>query len=120
MEIPLFDADKVPQPKEKIRIEDLKATPYPDRYRVFIEIKVTPFRERPNLLIAMRNAEGRVIGELSVIETMHSEMEFTLHIRNVADPAGEYTLTADLFYERRNPPQDQQQVNFEIPTESEA
>jgi hypothetical protein len=120
MEIPLFDADKVPQPKDKIRIEDLKATPYPDRYRVFIEVKVTPFRDRPNLLLVMRDTEGRVIGELSVIETMHSEMEFTLHIRNVADPAGEYTLTADLFYEKRNPPQDQRQVNFEIPPESEA
>jgi hypothetical protein len=115
MEIPLFDADKVPQPKDRIRIEDLKATPYPDRFRVFIEVRVTPFRDRPNLLLVLRNDEGRVMGELSVIETMHSEMEFTMHIRNVADPAGEYVVTVDMFYETRNPPQDRREYRFEIP-----
>jgi hypothetical protein len=116
MEIPLFDADKVPQPKDKIRIESLRAMPYQDRFRVFIEIKVTPFRDRPNLLLVLRSAEGRVVGELSIIETMHSEMEFTMHIRNLADPAGEYVLTADLFFENRNPPQDRKEFAFGIPT----
>jgi hypothetical protein len=120
MEIPLFDADKVPQPKDKIRIVDLRAIPYPDRYRVFIEVKVTPFRDRPNLLLVMRDLNGKMIGELSIIETMHSEMEFTMHVRNVADPAGEYTLTADLFFETRNPPQDQRRIQFEIPPAPES
>lgn len=115
MDIPIFDADKVPQPKEKIRIEQLRAAPYPDRFRVFIEIHVTPFRDRPNLLLALRNLEGRLIAELNVIETMHSEMEFTMHVRGVADPAGEYLLEADLFYENRNPPQDHREVSVVIP-----
>lgn len=116
MEIPLFDTgDQIPQPKDKIRIEDLKVTPYPDRFRVFIEVKVTPFRERPNLILAMRDLDGKLIGELSIIETMHANMEFTMHIRGMADPAGQYTLTADLFYENKNPPQDRRVVEFEIP-----
>ncbi|MBC8098054.1 MAG: hypothetical protein H7Y11_01310 [Armatimonadetes bacterium] len=117
MEIPLFDTgDAIPQPKDQIRIEGLNAQPYPDRYRVFIEVKVTPFRERPNLILALRDADRRMVAELSIIETMHANMEFTMHIRHVTDPAGDYMLTADLFYETKNPPQDQREVEFTIPS----
>ena len=115
MDIQFFnDNDQVPKPKNEIRIESLIATPYPDRYRVFVEIKVTPFQERPNLILVARNAEGRIVGELNIIETMHANMEFTLHIRNVSDPVGEYTLSAELFYENKNPPQDQAEFVFVI------
>ncbi len=118
MDIPIFDADKVPQPKDKIRIEHLRAMPYPDRFRIFIEVNVTPFRDRPNLLLVLRTMDGRVITELNIIETMHSEMEFTMHIRGVADPAGEYVLSADMFYETRNPPQDRKEVHLLIPPDT--
>lgn len=115
MDIPIIDGDKVPQPKDKIRIESLRAAAYPDRFRVFIEVKVTPFRDRPNLILALRTKEGRLVNDLSIIETMHSEMEFTMHIRNVADPAGDYVLTAEMFFETKNPPQDRQTFEFSIP-----
>jgi hypothetical protein len=116
MDIPLFDSGQVPQPKDKIRIESLRAAAYPDRFRVFVEVKVTPFRERPNLILALRDASGRVVSELSIIETMHASMEFTMHIRGVSNPDGAYTLTADLFYETRNPPQDRQTAELTIPS----
>jgi hypothetical protein len=120
MDIQLFnDPNLVPQPKHKIKIEALNATPYPDRFRIFIEIKVTPFQERPNLILVARNTEGRIVGELNIIETMHYDMEFTLHIRGVDDPAGDYTLTADLFYETKNPPQDRKTVDFTVPMQEE-
>jgi len=115
MDIPLFPSDKIPKPKDEIRIEELVITPYPDRFRVHIHIQVTPFQERPNLLIVAHNEEDRIVSELNVIETMHYDMEFTLHIRNVQDPAGLYTLTADLFYETRNPPQDRRIETFTVP-----
>lgn len=115
-DIPLFDnGDQVPQPQEKVRIEDLKATPYPDRFRVYIEINVTPFLERPNLILALRNQDDVIVGELNIIETMHAKMEFTLHVRGVDDPAGDYTLQAELFYENKNPPQDRRELSFSIP-----
>jgi hypothetical protein len=118
MSIEFFDDNsQVPKPKDEIKIEELTVQPYPDRFRVWLEIKVTPFQERPNLIVALRNTEGRMVGELNVIETMHANMEFTLHIRNVDDPAGDYTLQVDLFYETRNPPQDQKTIEFSIPTE---
>lgn len=117
MDIPLFPSDKIPRPKDEIRIEEVVITPYPDRFRVHIHIQVTPFQERPNLLIVAHNEEDRIVSELNVIETMHHDMEFTLHIRNVQDPAGLYTLTADLFYETRNPPQDRRVETFLVPEE---
>lgn len=118
MEIPLFPSDKIPQPANEIRIEQIDAVVYPDRFRVRIHVRVTPFLERPNLLLVARNQDGVIAAELNIIETMHYDMEFTLHIRNIKEPAGEYTLSVDLFYQTRNPPQDQQQITFVIPEAS--
>jgi hypothetical protein len=115
MDINIFDdPNKVPQPRENIRIEDLSATPHNDRFRVHVEVSVTPFRERPNLLLVLQNAAGDVVSELNIIETMHADMEFTIHVRGVDDPAGDYMLTAELFYETRNPPQDKRSVSLSI------
>ena len=119
MEGSFFEISDNGRPREEIRIENLAVTPYPDRFRIFIEIEVTPFRERPNLLVVVHDADDRIIGELDIISTMHHKMEFTMHIRGVADPAGQYTVTAELFYETRNPPQDRRIEAFVIP-EAEA
>ena len=113
------DPNKVPKPKDQIRIESMKAAPYADRFRVYVEVSVTPFLERPNLLLVLRDAHGKNMSELNVIATMHSDMDFTIHIRNVDDPAGEYTLYVELFYESRNPPQDTASYTFTVPTADE-
>lgn len=116
MNIQFFDdPNSIPQPKDKVRIEALEITGYPDRFRVHIHIKVTPFLERPNLILAIHDEEDHIVSELNVIETMHADMEFTMHIRGVEDPAGAYTLTAILFYETKNPPQHQLVEAFIIP-----
>lgn len=116
MEINIFnDPHQIPQPRDKIRIENLQAAPYPDRHRVHVDITVTMFLERPNLLIALRNSQGKLVNDLHVIGTMHAHMEFTIHLRNVTDPAGDYTLDVELFYESRNPPQDKRSIAFSIP-----
>lgn len=115
MEIPLFPSDQVPQPRDRIRIEELIVRPYPDRFRIRLHVRVTAFLERPNLLLVVHDETDRVVSELNIIETMHHDMEFTLHIRNVVEPAGVYTLTAELFYETRNPPQDRHIESFVIP-----
>jgi hypothetical protein len=119
MDVEFFNPDQVPQPKHKIRIVGLQTIPYPDRRRVWVEVKVTPFQDRPNLLLITKNSDGFVVSELTVIETMHANMEFTLHIRTPDDPAGDYELTVELFYETRNPTQSRQMVSFTIPQESE-
>ena len=115
MEIHLFnDANLVPQPKHKVKIEELKVTPYQDRFRVKVNLKLTPFQERPNLLITAHRADGKRVSDLDVIATMHFDNEFTMHIRGVVDPTGDYTLAAELYYESRNPPQDKVEAGFQI------
>jgi len=110
-----FNLDGAQHPRDEIKIERLEVTPYPDRFRVHIHVVVTPFMERPNLLLVAHNEEDRIVSELNVIETMHHDMEFTMHLRGVDDPAGLYTLTVDLFYDTRNPPQDRRIETFTIP-----
>ena len=118
MNMQFFDEENAPQPREDVKIEQLEVVVYPDRFRVYLHIRVTPFLERPNLLLAARTEAGKIVSELSIIETMHSDMEFTMHLRGLQDPAGAYTLTADLFYETRNPPQDRLVETFVVPSAS--
>ena len=113
MDIHLYDG--APAPRDQVRIEEIETVVYPDRFRVFIHIRVTLFEERPNLLLVARTADGKIAAEMSIIETMHHDMEFTMHLRGLDDPAGAYTLAADLFYETRNPPQDHHTVEFVVP-----
>jgi hypothetical protein len=116
MNINIFDdPNQVPQPRDKIRIQEVKVTPYPDRFRVYVEVKVTPFLERPNLLLYVRDHKSAITNEASVIATMHANMEFTLHMRHAPDPAGDYSLEVELFYETRNPPLDKYTILFSIP-----
>ena len=121
MHINIFDdSSKVPQPPSAIRIEELEAQVQPDRYRVRADLRVTQFQERPNLILALVNhATGAVVHEMSVIGMMMPQMEFTFHIRGKGDPAGEYRLEVELFYESRNPPQDQRTLMVTIPAESD-
>lgn len=118
MEINLFnDSSLVPQPKHKVKIEDFRVDPYPDRFRVKVNLKLTPFQERPNLAITARRSDGLQVSDLDVIATMHYDNEFTMHIRGINNPAGDYTLTAELYYETRNPPQDSCLLEFVIPSD---
>lgn len=112
-----FNENESGLPPEEVRIEKLTAQPYPDRRRIFITIGVTPFRERPNLLLVARDDEDNIVSELDIISTMHNDMEFTLHLRTPGDPAGVYSLSAELFYESRNPPQDEKVIGFVVPKE---
>lgn len=120
-DIPIFnDPNKVPRPKDEVKIESLTAIPYADRYRVRVEVSVTPFLERPNLILALFDADDKLINDLNIIETMHADMEFTMHIRGIEDPTGTYRVDAELFYETRNPPQDKQSTTVTVPTEDDA
>ncbi len=117
MDIEFFNngnGNQSPKPREEIKIESLTVAPYDDGFRIHVEVGVTPFRERPNLMLAIHDEDDEIVSELSIIETMHYNMEFTMHLRGVEDPVGAYSLTVDLFYESRNPPQDQEIEGFII------
>jgi hypothetical protein len=115
MDMFFYEGSEAPKPRDQVKIEALEIVVYPDRFRIYIHIIVTPFLERPNLLLTARDAEDKIVAELSIIETMHHDMEFTMHLRNRQDTAGDYTLTADLYFETRNPPHDRRVASFTVP-----
>ena len=102
MTISFFQPDDVPQPPDKVKIEHLDASAYPDGWRVKVELHVTPFQKRPSLEIALVKKEaeesGKIVAHLSIIETMHPKMEFTMHIRDVDTPQGDYWVKTVLFF----------------------
>ncbi len=101
MTINFFEPGDVPQPPDNVKIELLEVEPYPDKWRVKLRVHVTPFLQRPNLEIVLWrevSGEERPIANLSIIETMHPRMEFTMHIRGVPDPVGDYRVSANLYY----------------------
>lgn len=116
MTISFFPDGYSPMPPDETEIEELEVVVYPDRIRVFVHCVVTPFQQRPNLLITATRDDGRIRSELNIIETMHHDMEFTMHLRtNGLDPAGEYTLSAELFFETRVPAQSTRTARFSVP-----
>ena len=77
-QINFFAEHEAPLPKEEMRILNVRATAYPDRQRLRVAVEVSPFLERPNLLLLVHDEHDEVVGEASVIATMHANMEFTL------------------------------------------
>ena len=119
MTINFFGPDDIPQPRDKVKIEELDVNVLPDRGRVQVNINLTPFMQRPNVAIALVRDDGHIAGDMTIIETMHNKMEFTMHIRGEGDPAGEYTLKTRLYYEQGVlEPDDEAQLAFTIPDET--
>ncbi|MFZ4825929.1 MAG: hypothetical protein ACOYLB_01105 [Phototrophicaceae bacterium] len=114
MDISFFESGGVPRPRAEVKIEEVHVKPYPDGFRVHINIVVTPFQERPNLVLVIHNEQDSIVSELNIIETMHHNMEFTMHLRGVTNPIGVYSLTVELFYENRIPAQDKKIVGFKV------
>lgn len=92
-----FPEDHLPRTTpEETRITSLTAAPYPDGYRLHVNIEITPFQKRPHLEVTLSDAEGQEIASSSIIEPLTWKMEFTMHIRG--ELRNPYTLEATLFY----------------------
>jgi hypothetical protein len=81
---------------EETRITSLTAEPYPDGYRLRVNIEMTPFQQRPHLEVALSDANQEEIASTSIVEVMGWKIEFTMHIRGELN--NPYTLEAKLFY----------------------
>ena len=81
---------------EETRITSLTATPYPDGYRLRVNIEITPFQQRPHLEVVLNDADNEEIASTSIIEPLGWKIEFTMHIRGELN--NPYTLEARLFY----------------------
>ena len=81
---------------EETRITSLTAEPYPDGYRLRVNVEITPFQKRPHIEATLTDAGGDEIASTSLIEPMGWKLEFTMHIRGELN--NPYTLEARLFY----------------------
>jgi hypothetical protein len=85
-------------PPESIQLLDFRAQPYPDGYRIHINLELTPFLQRPNLEIVLTDSEDNVIASASIIEPTTWKLEVTLHIRK---PSQNTEQQPDLMVNRR-------------------
>ena len=81
---------------EETRITSLTAQPYPDGYRLRVNIEMTPFQQRPHLEVVLSDANHDEVASSSIVEPLSWKLEFTMHIRGELN--NPYTLEAKLFY----------------------
>ena len=81
---------------EETQITSLSAEPYPDGYRLRVNIEITPFQKRPYLEVTLSDSEGDEIASSSIVEPLTWKLEFTMHIRG--ELKNPYTIEAKLFY----------------------
>jgi len=96
---------------EETQITSLSAEPYPDGYRVRVNIQVTPFQKRPHIEVTLKDAKGDEIASTSIVEPMSWKMEFTMHIRGELN--NPYTLDAKLYYPD-GPSAEPQKFSFDV------
>ncbi|HJS19268.1 MAG TPA: hypothetical protein VJ785_11015 [Anaerolineales bacterium] len=81
---------------EETHITGLKAEPYPDGYRLRVNIEITPFQKRPHVEVVLSDADGEEVASTSIVEPLSWKLEFTMHIRGELN--NPYTVEAKLFY----------------------
>lgn len=96
---------------EETRITSLTAEPYPDGYRLRVNIEMTPFQQRPHLDVVLTGADGEEVASTSIVEPLSWKLEFTMHIRG--ELTNPYTLAARLFYPD-GPSRETQSLVFEV------
>jgi hypothetical protein len=101
-------------PRDQIQIERLEVAPYPDGRRVKVIVQITPFRERPNLDIAVFDADGSRVASSSVIGAMAFKLELNLHLRGDTAPEGTFSVRVKLYFDDIDAPQDARQAQFHI------
>ena len=81
---------------EETRITSLTAEPYPDGYRLRVNLEMTPFQKRPHIEVVLNDADQEEVASSSIVEPMSWKIEFTMHLRG--ELKNPYTLVAKLFY----------------------
>jgi hypothetical protein len=82
---------------EETRITSLTAEPYPDGYRLRVNIEITPFQKRPHIEVVLKDSSGDEVASASIVEPLGWKLEFTMHIRD-EELKNPYTLEAKLYY----------------------
>ena len=82
---------------EETKLNSLTAQPYPDGYRLRVNIEITPFQKRPYIEVILNVSTGSEVASTSIVEPLSWKLEFTMHIRG-EELHNPYTLNARLYY----------------------
>jgi len=97
---------------EETRITSLSGTPYPDGYRLHVNVEITPFQKRPHIEVLLSDSDGAEVGSTTIVEPMGWKLEFTMHIRG--ELKNPYMLTAKLYYPENGPSTEPQTFSFDV------
>jgi len=96
---------------EETHITSLSAEPYPDGYRLHVNIEITPFQKRPHIEVLLTDSDGEEVGSTTIVEPMGWKLEFTMHIRG--ELKNPYRLDAKLYYPD-GPSSEPQTFSFDV------
>jgi hypothetical protein len=102
MDIFFHDPEDMPVPPDEVKIREFKAEAYPDGKRVKVYLEVTPFLQKPSGEVYILNSQNQAVANVSIIETVTSKMEMTMHIRE-STPNPPYKIKAEIFYDAELP-----------------
>jgi hypothetical protein len=66
---------------EETRITSLTAEPYPDGYRLRVNIEMTPFQKRPHLEVVLSDVDHDEVASSSIVEPLSWKNPYTLEAR---------------------------------------
>ncbi|HSB67153.1 MAG TPA: hypothetical protein VLD65_11270 [Anaerolineales bacterium] len=95
----LYDPNEIRLPPEDVRLTQVEVKPLPNGRQVKIHLELTPFMKRPNLEVSITSQAGNEVGHTSILETMHHQLEFTMHLRQV-EPGDELSMETTIYYQK--------------------
>jgi hypothetical protein len=99
MNLFFHDPDEIRVPPEDVRLREVIVAPQPESGRVKIHLELTPFQKRPNISVSITNTAGKEAARTTILETMLSKLEFTMHLRE-PEQGNEYTLETTVYYQK--------------------
>jgi hypothetical protein len=95
----MHDPNELRLPPEEVRLREVKVTTQANDSRVKIYLELTPFIERPNVDVTITGVSGKEVAHTSVLETMLSKLELTMHLRE-PEQGSEYNIETTVYYQR--------------------
>jgi hypothetical protein len=101
----MHDPDEIRLPPEEVRLTNVEVSPHPNGKQVKVHLELTPFMKRPNIEVTIRNGAGNEVGHTSILETMLSKLEFTMHLLQV-QPGAVLGMEIVVYYQKLPEPSD--------------
>jgi hypothetical protein len=105
MNLFLNDPNEIRLPPEEVRLTKVEVKPSFNGRQVKVHLELTPFMKRPNIEVSISSNQGREVGHTNILETMFHRLEFTMHLRQVAE-GDELTMRTTIYYQKLPEPSD--------------